>query len=243
MKVIAIIPARAGSKGVPGKNIKPLKGKPLINYTVDTALSVPELDEIVVSSDSDDLLNCVKNLSLFCSKRPDNLATDSSDIADTILYELNRAEKRNNQVYDYIVLLQPTSLFRTKSDISQALSLIYKTGSNSLISVIKMEDPHPARMYYLDDFKTEGGTLNTNIKSLYSLFSEFEDVKRQNLPDVYSRNGSIYITKRSEFLKTKKVMCKPSVPFIMDKYSFVNIDSEIDWLIAEALIDSYDFNK
>ena len=224
MSVLAIIPARGGSKGVPGKNGKELNGKPLIHYSIDVALGVPVISDVVVSSDCDKILSVSAREGVFCSKRPEYLAGDSSNVIDTILYEIEEAKKRTGKNYEYVLLLQPTSPFREVFHILEAIEKIQQSKANSLISVTAMDDIHPARMY------------NVNSDGLIqSLFPEWETARRQDIPPVFYRNGAIYLAKISAVIETRSVMCKPSLPYVMDTKYLANIDNERDWIIAEAL--------
>jgi CMP-N-acetylneuraminic acid synthetase len=225
MRVLGIIPARGGSKGVPGKNIKLLNGQPLINYTIEVAQKATKINRLVVNSDSDEILYIASQSGVNCSKRPPELATDTASIVDAILYEL----QQTNEEFDYVILLQPTSPFRTPHHLDEAIDAIIKSKANSLISVTEMDDVHPARMYNLAD---DGNTLE-------SLFPLWETARRQDIPPVYYRNGSIYITKTEALLQSRSVMCSPSVPYIMDKKYLANIDDERDWIIAEAILANH----
>lgn len=225
MKILGIIPARGGSKGVPGKNIKPLNGKPLIHYTTEVAQRVSLFDDLIVSSDSDEILEKAAETGVSFSKRPGVLATDSANVVDAIIYEIHQAEVRSGEKYDYVVILQPTSPFREVYHVEEAIRKMIKSGANSLISVTLLDDLHPARMYNTD--------CNSELKSL---FPQWEAVRRQDIPPVYYRNGSIYITKIDALVQSMSIMCKPSVPYIMEKKYLVNIDDERDWIIAEAIL-------
>jgi CMP-N-acetylneuraminic acid synthetase len=231
MKILAVIPARGGSKGVPGKNIKIIDGLPLISYSINVALDVFSPCDIVVSSDWDKILNIAQGYGVSIHKRDRELASDVSPIADTIFAVLNEFEKKNNTIYDLIMLLQPTSPIREMFHLEEAIDRINThKDTNSLISVCKMTDMHPARMY--------------NIKNEYlkPIIPEYETLHRQDIPPAYYRNGSIYIVRRNEFVKTNSLMTKPSIPYIMDVKYLANIDDYRDFLIAETLIKAWKNN-
>ena len=227
MKVIAIIPARGGSKGVPGKNRRKILGKPLINYTVEKALASNLLSDIWVSSDCAKILECVKEFKgIKVHKRSPELATDNSPITSTVSEILNFYDSQN--LPDAIMLLQPTSPIREVSDIDQSITIICnKININSVISVCAMHDIHPARMYW-----------NKN-DILEPILGEFETVRRQEIPIALNRNGSIYLVRTESFLNHNSLMAKPSFGYEMSENKLLNIDCKRDMLVAEVLINAW----
>lgn len=229
MRTIAIIPARGGSKGIPGKNVAIVAGKPLIAYSIETALQVSGLSEVIVSSDADDILDVARSyVSVRIHKRSDQLATDESSVIDTIcaiLQDLDSAP-------DAIMLLQPTSPIRTAEQVEAAIRLLRDHPSaNSLISVTAMSDVHPARMYW----KTEA--------ELSSILPEYEQTRRQEIPPAYYRNGAIYLVRSEALIKNNSVMVKPSLGFEMPASQLLNIDEPRDLLIAEPLLEAWKRNE
>ena len=226
MKTIAIIPARGGSKGIKNKNLIPILGKPLIQYTIDSAIKCELLDDIWISSDSENILKSVKNNKINLHFRDASIARDNSPVSDTIIAILKKYKKNN--LPEAIMLLQPTSPIREKKHIDDAISLLKKNKKmNSLISVCGMNDVHPARMYWEKN------------KELKSILDEHEQKHRQDLPIAYYRNGAIYLVRTQAFLSTKSLMAKPAMPFKMSENLLLNIDSERDLLIAESIITSW----
>lgn len=227
MKVLAIIPARAGSKGVPGKNSKLFDGKPLIVYAIESALESKLISDIVVSSDGEEILNIASSYSAVqCHNRSNDLATDSSPIGDTLVEIINQLKEQP----DFIVLLQPTSPLRTGHQIDEAISLLSKMPDcNSAISVIRMDDVHPARMYWM---KGHAGPMEPIIQ-------EFETTRRQDIPPAFYRNGAIYVARVPQFLSTKSVMTGPSCGYEMSGQTWLNIDDKRDVIIAESLIKAW----
>lgn len=223
MNVLAIIPARAGSKGVPGKNFMNICGKPLITYSIESALESTLISRVLVSTDDERILNLKgKYKDVEFRERSGDLSADSSKIEDVIFNLLDDLK------FDFIILLQPTAPMRTGKQIDQALNLILTNPNlNSIISVIKMDDVHPARMYY---------NYNNELKSL---LPELETSRRQENPPVYYRNGSIYIFRTRTFLKTKKVMSPPRGMFEMSYQTWLNIDDIRDSIIAEPLVRAW----
>ena len=223
MKVIAIIPARGGSKGVPGKNRKPVDGKPLICYTIEAALQSKLLSEIYVSSDDQLILDLAEGYrGIRLHVRPNALATDNSPVSETV------SAICSNTACDAIMLLQPTAPIRTSDNIDDAISLLESSGNcNSVISVVAMDDVHPARMYWI-----ENGEMQ-------SILPAYELSRRQDIPPAYYRNGSIYLVRKIAFEEKKSLMVKPSIPYIMPSGWLLNIDEPRDMIIAEALIPAW----
>lgn len=225
-KILTIIPARGGSKGVPGKNHKQLNGKPLIEYTLDIALSCLSLQDIYVTTDDVVIWDILKRYpSIKLHKREAALATDASSINDTIKVVLDAAEKEQQKKYDYILLLQVTAPLRKHFHIEEAISLLDKDiQCNSLVSFVEMSDIHPARLYHIEENRAT------------SYMPEMESSNRQELPKAYLRNGSIYMVRRSAFLCSGKIMTPPIFPYVMDEKYWANIDTIRDFYMAETLI-------
>lgn len=228
MKTVAIIPARAGSKGVPRKNTRIVFGRPLMAWTIECALSVGGLDEIVVTSDGEDILDIARAYPrVLPHSRPAALATDTAAMVEVVRDVLRALENAGKGRFTRILLLQPTSPLRESFHISEAISLLTKDVS-SVISVTSMRDLHPARLYGRD---ADG--------RLTSLAAEWEETRRQDLPPVYYRNGSIYLVDRDEFEAQGSLMAKPAVGYVMaDKY-LLNVDEPRDMVLADALIEAW----
>ncbi len=225
MKILALIPARGGSKGVPGKNKEKVCGRPLIEYSIEAALDSKLIDEIWVSSDDEELLAIAGHFEkVKLHFRQAELATDTSPIIDTIRAVLETSERK----WDALVLLQPTSPIRNGEQIDEAIKmLINNPDANSIISVCAMNDIHPSRMYWKDG------------ERLIAINSSLEETRRQAIEPAYFRNGSIYVTRVQSILKDNKVMAKPSLAYEMPSYQLLNIDGPRDMLIAETLINAW----
>lgn len=181
-----------------------------------------------VSSDSQEILNLAKQDGIIIHKRELEIATDSSSVIDTVEVVLKEAESKFLVTYDVILLLQPTSPIRTGADIDTAIDCLLQSDEiNTVISVCEMKDIHPARMY-----NNESGVL-------IPLNDTFEQVRRQDIPPVFYRNGAIYLTKRRAFLKHKSLMSKPIKPYIMPYDQMLNIDEPRDIKLAEVLINDW----
>lgn len=227
MKILGIIPARGGSKGVPRKNIKTLGSKPLLQYTSEVALESDKLDLVVLSSDDDEIIDIGKRLGLTIPcKRPQELAEDNSSSLSVIKHVLNFYLDKNIH-FDAICLLQVTSPFRSKEFLDKAIETFINNKSDSLVSVLEV--PHEYNPHWT--FKeNEQGLLNisTGDKNIIS--------RRQDLPKSYHRDGSIYITKTSVILDENSLYGSSISYVVSPKEYYVNIDTVKDWEKAESLL-------
>ncbi len=220
---LGVIPARGGSKRLPGKNIRLLNGKALIIYSIEAALSSERLAEHIVSTDDEMIAACAReNGGNVPFIRPAELAQDSSSSIEVLLHALQETEKEMN--IDALVLLQPTSPFRTSKHIDEAISLFESSGADTVISVCHPEE-HP---YYTWKMKDDHFTPFFSMKEM--------TCPRHELPESYIVNGGIYIVKK-EYLKQGKIYGQKIVPYVMDRQLSVDIDSEEDFLLAEYLLN------
>lgn len=229
MKILAIIPARGGSKGVPGKNIKLLNGKPLLGYTVEIALQSQYLTEVVVSTEDEQIREVAKNLGIKVPFiRPMALAQDNTPTIDVIIHAL---EWYKNQTifFDAVCLLQVTSPFRTLDFLDKAIEKFMASDCDSLVSVQKV--PYEYNPHWTFEVNEEG---NLKIAT-----GETEIIpRRQELPIAYHRDGSVYFTKTEVLLKQNSLYGK-STAFIESNPDFyVNIDTMEDWEKAEEMIQN-----
>ncbi|NBL64840.1 NTP transferase domain-containing protein [Flavobacterium sp. NST-5] len=225
MKVLVIIPARGGSKGVPGKNIKVLGDKPLVIHAIDCAKKSNKVSEIVVTTDSDAVIDVVKNQGITVLKRPENLAQDDSNVVTAVNHCIETLENS----YDLIVLLQPTSPFRTEKDLDAIIEMFENDADlEGVVSVAKVEEPHPARMYH----KSEENYLSSYAK-------DEESKRRQDLDILFHRNGCFYAVTTAVFLKQKSLMPEHKKAYIMDADWVVNIDKPRDFAIATLLYQDW----
>ncbi len=226
IKVLAIIPARKGSKGVPNKNKKKILGKPLISYTIEAALNSKFLDNIYVSSDDKDILKIAKEYGrIKIHDRNPKLALDDSLIGDTVYSIVSKLN------IDAIMLLQPTAPIKTGKNIDDAITILNNDlNIDSVISVVEMNDVHPARMYWKEKKK-----LNPIIPKLTKL-------QRQQIPKAYYRNGSIYLIRKEAFMLKKSFFTNSVSPYIMPYNWLLNIDEPRDMIIAESLISAWKEN-
>lgn len=226
MKILAIIPARGGSKGVPGKNIKLLGEKPLLLHAYECADNSKYEIDIVVSTDNNEIKSiCVKN-NIKVIDRPAALADDSSPVASAIHHVLENLTVR----YDLIVLLQPTSPFRKSEQLDEIIGFFEKdTSLEGVISVVSVDDAHPARMYNLDSDGMMKPFLNF----------KGETVRRQDLDPVYLRNGCFYVVTTQSFLVQNSVMPLRKKAYLMDSKYHVNIDTPKDFMLASLIYDEW----
>lgn len=225
--MLAIVPARGGSKGVPRKNRRIVAGRPLIAYTLDAAKAATSLARIVVSTDDPEIAAIAAAEGVEVVMRPADIAGDASPVIDAVRHVLADLAARDGFDPDGVVLLQPTSPFRSGADIDAAVAVFARNACTPVCSVYQVEDAHPARMY-----RIEG-------ERLVSLTPELASVRRQDLPPVYHRNGSVYVFGRRE-IASGAIIGPDMAPFVMGPESSVNVDTEIDLLLVGAILERSD---
>ena len=235
IKILAIIPARGGSKGVPRKNIKNLGGKPLLAYTVESAQSSNFIDRLIVSTDDEEIMNVAKSLEVEVPfKRPKELAQDQSGSIGVVKHAVNYFEKRG-EYFDAVLLLQVTSPFREQGFIDQAIEKFINSGADALVSVLPV--PHEYNPHWI----FEAGE-NDYLK----IATGDEEIikRRQDLPKAFYRDGSIYITK-TEVIKEGSFFGNKLTYIESNPTQYVNIDTVKDWEKAEEIlkIASIKYNK
>jgi len=216
--VIAIVAARAGSKGLPGKNTLPLCGKPLVSWTLDAAAEANGIDEIRVTSDDKMVMKLGEKIGAICIDRPAELATDTASIIDVIFHALSYPPHPKDE--DILVLLQPTSPLRTVEHIDAALHTFNSSSEiRSLISVCQ-HDYHPLKMLMRD---SDGyiSTVSSDVRQLA--------MGRQDLPQAYRQNGAIYIVGIGGFRKHKTFFIEPCIPLEMSEVESTDIDTRKDF--------------
>jgi CMP-N,N'-diacetyllegionaminic acid synthase len=224
MRILAIIPARGGSKGVPGKNIKLLNGKPLLAYTSEIALQSDYLTEVMVSTEEAQIKEVAKSLGIKVPFiRPTELAQDTTPTIDVVIHAIKWYEKQS-VFFDAVCLLQVTSPFRTVEFLDNAIMKFIKSGCDSLVSVQKV--PHEYNPHWTFEVNHEGNLkIATGEDKIIS--------QRQKLPITYYRDGSIYMTK-TEVLLNQHSLYGKNIGYIESSSEFyVNIDTLADWKKAE----------
>lgn len=223
MKILVIIPARGGSKGIPHKNIKPLNGKPLIYYTIDCARAICDDADICVSTDDDEIIQVVEDYGLKVPfKRPAELATDTAGTYEVLLHALNYYERQGKH-YDVVMLLQNTSPFRTAEHVKEAIKL-YSADVEMVVSVKEC----PANPYYCVFEEDANGYLHV-CKGEGNIF------RRQDAPKVYEYNGAIYIMNAETLKTTHMHKMQKRVKYVMDDASSFDLDTMWDWQMAEMM--------
>ena len=218
-KILALIPARGGSKGIPGKNIKDLAGKPLIAHTIEAAKNCSYISKVVVSTDSQEIADVAKKYGAeIPCLRPAELASDTAKTMDAVLHMIETL-KEAGEKYDYLVLLQPTSPLRNASDIEGAVELAMESGKD-VVAVSAVSD-HPILVRTCD----EDGNLTP-------LLQQNSTVRRQDMPNYYRVNGSIYVNCLDQFGEDTSFNDNP-VGYHMPAERSVDIDEPIDFAIAE----------
>jgi N-acylneuraminate cytidylyltransferase len=222
LRVLGVIPVRGGSKGIPRKNLHPLGGKPLIQYTIDAACASRRLTDFVVSTEDAEIASVATRAGARVVERPRELATDEAPTLPVIQHAVAAVEAGDAR-FDYVFTLQVTTPFRRGEDIVAAIALAESTGAVSVIGVVRVYDTHPARIK-----RIENGRLG-------DYFPEDEHSRRQDLPPAYLRNGAVYLTRR-DVLDRGALKGKDQVPFEMPPERSVNIDEPIDFLLAEQML-------
>ena len=225
MRVLGLIPARGGSKGVPAKNKKHLGGKPLINYTIETAKKSSLLTDIVVSTDDVEIAEIAKQQGVQVPFiRPVALASDTAKSIDVVQHAISYYENKG-QLYDAVCLLQPTTPFRESDSIDQAINSYKLNKLDSLISVLPV--PPEYNPHWV--FEEVNGSLqiSTGEKEIIS--------RRQELPNAYHRDGSIYLT-NTDLIKQGVFYGKRMGYVVSNPEMHINIDTMQDWEEAESII-------
>jgi len=222
-KILAVIPARGGSKRIPGKNIRNLMGKPLIAYSIQAAAKSKYVDRVVVSTDDKEIAGVSKNWGAQVIDRPSQLATDASKTIDAILHALSTL-KKENYVPQIVILLQPTSPLRTNFDIDNAIEIFQKNKCDSVISVLGAERSLNWLMRRKSPYLVPAST-KTNFEK-----------ESQNLPELYLPNGAIYVLSASKIIKEKKIYLSKILPYIMPKEKSIDIDEEPDFKLIEDIL-------
>lgn len=225
-KIIGIIPARGGSKGVPRKNIRLLGGKPLIAHTIEAALNSKLIDKAVVSTEDEEIAEVSKRFGAKVIERPEELARDDSPTIDAVMHVINCFEEKG-EYFDIVVLLEPTSPLRTKGDLDNAIGLFIENidKADSLVSLgeVHLESPYIMK-------KVEEGF----VKPVIEIGQEF--YQRQQLPDVYFPYGVIYLSKVDALKKHKTFYQERTIPYFVERWQNYEIDDIYDFVCVEAIL-------
>lgn len=219
---LSIIPARGGSKRLPRKNILKILDKPLIAYSIEAGLNSKYIDKLIVSSDDDEILSISKDYGAEIIKRPANLAEDTTTTFDTLKHVVENISEE----YEHIVLLQATSPLRKSSHIDEAIKLLEEKKADAIISVCEMEHS-----------PLWSNTLPSDNNMKLFLKDEIKNKRSQDLEKYYRLNGAIYICRTDKFLENKGFFLEENIyAYIMDRKDSIDIDEEIDFIIASEFI-------
>ena len=216
MKVLGIIPARKNSKGIKNKNLKKLNGKPLIEYTIESAIK-SKINHIIITSDIKSLSKYDDDKRVTFISRPEKLCKSNTEMNEVVDHSLKIVKKK----FDIFVILQPTSPFRNYQHINQAIKIFSKDKkANSLVSVCEV--PHNFNFEKLG--KIDKGYLNCKTKIR----------NRQKIEKIYARNGAIYLARYEKYRGS--LLISKIIPFIMNPKDSIDIDNMHDWEIAESIL-------
>lgn len=225
-KIIAIIPARGGSKGIPRKNIKLLCGKPLIAYTIEAALSSKLIDRVVVSTEDEEVAEISKKYGAKVIRRPEELARDDSPMIDAIMHVINYFKERDER-FDIVVLLEPTSPLRKEDDLDNAMGLFLRNSdrADSLVSLgeVHLENPYIVK-------KVENGFVRPHIQLRTPYY------QRQQLPKVYFPYGVVYLSKVDTLQRYKTFYQERTIPYFIERWQNYEIDDIYDFICVEAIL-------
>lgn len=228
MTVLALIPARAGSKRLPGKNIKLLGGKPLIEWSIDVAKNIDDICDILVSTDDECIADIAKNAGALAPwLRPADLSNETASSADVAMHALDWYESVKGKT-DGLLLLQPTSPFRTRETILRGLSLFKKDKNHRSVVGVSRAETHPMMC-----FSIEGDLMIPFIDGV-----EYHS-RSQDLPPAYKVNGSFYLVSSDKFRATKSFYDSDTLPLLIDSFEeSIDIDTELDWKMAELTLNA-----
>jgi CMP-N-acetylneuraminic acid synthetase len=230
IRILGLTLARGGSKSVPRKNIKPIAGLPLIGYTITEALKSKFITRYIVSTDDEE----IQQVAIQCGAeapflRPREFSTDSASSVSAMQHAVDWVEQQEGVKYDYIVELMCTNPMKTVEDIDASIEKLIFTQADSVIAVHQLEDHHPARIKKIVDDKIVDFCI-----------TEIPESRRQDLkPEAYIRSGSIYALKRDYLMiDGKRYGSDNSRPYILPQERAVNIDTEIDFMLAEQVMNN-----
>ena len=228
-KVLALVPARYGSKGLPLKNIRPLHGKPLLVWPVEAALASSYVDRVIVSTDSEDFAVVARAAGADVPfLRPPELATDTAPSIDFILHAIDSLAKDGDH-YDYLILLEPTSPLTDTEDIDCALEnlLAHRSKADSIVGVSAMVSTHPAFAVRI----TPGGLVHP-----YAVASFAQMPRRQDTEPLFSLDGSLYASTVGALLSKRGFCHERTLPYVTPRHKSFEVDDLVDFICIEAIL-------
>ena len=229
-KVLALIPARGGSKGLPGKNIKDLCGMPLLAWPIRAAKESNYIDQVIVSTENKNYADIAKSYGASVPFiRPAKLARDDSTTYLVVEHALNYM-KSQNEIYDYMVLLEPTSPLTTSKDIDEALKLLFskRNLADSVVGVSKVEATHPVFDVRIND----KGLIEPYVGNGFNILN------RQEIDTLYYFEGSLYISDLAILIREKSFYHNRTLPYIVPRWKAIEIDELVDYVCVEAILQN-----
>jgi CMP-N-acetylneuraminic acid synthetase len=227
MRVLGLVPARGGSKGIPRKNIRILAGRPLLEYTAEAAAQAHRLDRVILSTDDDEIAEVGRRCGLEVSfLRPPELARDETPTVDVVQHALNWLEARG-AVFDAVCLLQPTSPLRRAEDIDACVELCERSGADAVVTIVPVPPEHNPHWVY---FQSGDGELRLATGESAPI------PRRQDLPPAFHRDGSVYVTRTEVLRRQNSLYGRRLLGYPLDGARSINIDTPADWDRAEALL-------
>ena len=232
MKILAVIPARGGSKRLPGKNTRQLNGKPLIQWSIEAALGVNDVSKVLVSTDCKEIAKISSRAGAEVPFiRPAELADDESKTVDVVRHAIDNCAKRGEK-YDYILLLQPTSPLRNSEHIKASINFLQMKNADAIVSVCKCEH---------SPLWTNKLPINLSMDRFVS--DEIKCSRSQDLPTYYRLNGAIYLTNISCLYKENSLFLSSNMyAFVMESKCSADIDNELDFILADTIMRNRESN-
>lgn len=228
-RVLGLIPARGGSKGVPRKNIRLLCGKPLLQYTAEAALAAKRLTRVILSTDDEEIAEVGRRCGLDVPfLRPKELASDDSPMLPAVQHAIRTLEL-NGEKFDALCLLQPTNPLRNPDDIDGCIRLLEERGVDAVVSMLAVPAEHNPHWVYFQD---QNGMLHLSTGEATPI------PRRQALPPAYHREGSVYVTRRDLVMEKSSLYGNSLAGYLMDEQRSVNIDTLEDWAQAEKILST-----
>jgi CMP-N,N'-diacetyllegionaminic acid synthase len=228
-KILGVITARGGSQSIPEKNIKKLAGEPLIAYTIKAAKNSKLLDYFLVSTDSKKIATVSKKYGApIPFMRPAELATNTTRSIPVLIHALKWLKHNKNESYDYVMILQPTSPFRTSKDIDVCIKLAVDNNADSVMSMVRTPDFHPAKLK-----KIEANLIVSLLEK-----EKGQSAMKHELQEVYRRNCAIYLTK-TEFIMKNDLFGKFSVPYVMPMERSIDINDKFEFIVADLIMKEF----
>ena len=228
-RVLAVIPARGGSKGFPGKNIARLNGKRVLEYSVESAKKSSYIDDLILSTDSVEISQIGEELGISVPfLRPSYLAKDTSETVDVLIHAIEFMQKSKNIEYDFVILLEPTSPLREACDIDRALEILSQSSyAKSIVSVANTGRLNPAFLVYQS---------SKNVLMPYVVES-LKHKRRQEIEEIYFLEGTIYISEVKTLMEEKSFYHKKTIGFEVPEWKAYELDSELDFVIITAILE------